>query len=87
MENTRQRQKIQIKSQKGNLSLENTRHTKTRKYRDRVKSKKGNLSLANTRQRQSLIKTRSSWLNYALLDDEAVYWVSIGHYEAVAVGN
>ena len=22
--------------------------------------------------------TRSSWLNYALRDDEAVYWVSIG---------
>ena len=85
LENTRQRQKM--KSQKGNLSLENTRYTKTRKYRDRVKSKKGNLSLANTRQRQSLIKTRSSWLNYALLDDEAVYWVSIGHYEAVTVGN
>ena len=32
-------------------------------------------------------KTRSSWLNRALRDDEAVYWVSIGHYEAVAVGN
>ena len=31
--------------------------------------------------------TRSSWLNSALRDDEAVYWVSIGHYEAVAVGN
>ena len=30
--------------------------------------------------------TRSSWLNCALRDDEAVYWVSIGHYEAVAVG-
>ena len=30
---------------------------------------------------------RSSWLNCALRDDEAVYWVSIGHYEAVAVGN
>ena len=29
---------------------------------------------------------RSSWLNCALRD-EAVYWVSIGHYEAVAVGN
>ena len=28
-------------------------------------------------------KTRSC----ALRDDEAVYWVSIGHYEAVAVGN
>ena len=32
-------------------------------------------------------KTRSSWLNCALRDDEAVYWVSIGHYEVVAVGN
>ena len=31
--------------------------------------------------------TRSSWLNCALRDDEAVYWVSIGHYEAIAVGN
>ena len=31
--------------------------------------------------------TRSSWLNCALRDDEAVYWVSVGHYEAVAVGN
>ena len=29
--------------------------------------------------------TRSSWLNCALGDDEAVYWVSKGHYEAVAV--
>ena len=34
-----------------------------------------------------LARTRSSWLNCALRDDEAVYWVSIGHYEAVAVGN
>ena len=32
-------------------------------------------------------ETRSSWLNCALRDDEGVYWVSIGHYEAVAVGN
>ena len=34
-----------------------------------------------------IIGTRSSWLNCALRDDEAVYWVSVGHYEAVAVGN
>ena len=34
-----------------------------------------------------VVLTRSSWLNYALRDDEAVYWVSIGHYEAVAEGN
>ena len=33
------------------------------------------------------MRTRSSWFNYALRDDEAVYWVIIGHYEAVAVGN
>ena len=32
-------------------------------------------------------ETRSRWLNCALRDDEAVYWVSIGHYEAVAVGD
>ena len=32
-------------------------------------------------------RTRSRWLNCALRDDEAVYLVSIGHYEAVAVGN
>ena len=31
--------------------------------------------------------TRSSWLNCALQDDEAVYWVSMGHYEAVVVGD
>ena len=32
--------------------------------------------------------TRSSWLNCTVRDDEAVlYWVSIGHYEAVALGN
>ena len=31
--------------------------------------------------------TRSSWLNCTLREDEAVYLVSIGHYEAIAVGN
>ena len=31
--------------------------------------------------------TRPSWFNCALRDDEAVYWVIIGHYEAVEVGN
>ena len=36
---------------------------------------------------QIVYKTRSSWLNCALRDDEAVYWVSIRYYEAVAVGN
>ena len=34
-----------------------------------------------------LMITRSSWLNCALRDDKAVFWVSIGHNEAVAVGN
>ena len=37
--------------------------------------------------RKSLIQTRSSWVNCALRDEEAVYWVSFAHYEAVAVGN
>ena len=32
-------------------------------------------------------ETRSSWFNCALRDDEALCWVSIGHYEALAVGN
>ena len=36
---------------------------------------------------ETVIITRSSWLNCALRDDEAVYWVSIGHYEAIAVCN
>ena len=36
---------------------------------------------------QSKWKTRSSWVNCALRDEEAVYWVSVAHYEAVAVGN
>ena len=30
-------------------------------------------------------ETRSSWLNCALRDDDAVYLVSIGHYEALDV--
>ena len=34
-----------------------------------------------------LMWTISSWLNCALRDDEVVYWVSIGHYEALADGN
>ena len=36
---------------------------------------------------EMVIITRSSWLKCALRDDEAVYWVSMRHYEAVAVGN
>ena len=32
-------------------------------------------------------RTRSSWLNCELRDDEAVYWVTIGHCEALAIGN
>ena len=37
--------------------------------------------------RGDMKQTRSSWLNCALRDDEAVYCVSLGHFEAVAVGN
>ena len=33
------------------------------------------------------IETRSSWVNCVLRDEEAVYWVSVAHYEAVSVGN
>ena len=36
---------------------------------------------------EKLKSTRSSWLNCALRDDEPVYCVSIGHYEAGTVGN
>ena len=36
---------------------------------------------------EKLKRTRSSWFNCALRDDEAVCWVSIGHYEVLAVGN
>ena len=34
-----------------------------------------------------ILITRSSWVNCALRDEEAVYWVSVAHYEAVAVSN
>ena len=40
----------------------------------------------NTSEKRISNETRSSWLNCALRDDEAVYWVSIGPYEALAVG-
>ena len=46
-----------------------------------------NAGIQQAQNYQLLFKTRSSWLNCALRDDEAVFWVSIGHYEAVAVGN
>ena len=36
---------------------------------------------------QMCIQTRSTWFNCALRDDEAVCWVSIGYFEALAVGN
>ena len=52
-------------------------------------SQMGSVEYSDRRIRKMKIMmiTRSSWLNCALRDDEAVYWVSIGHYEAVAVGN
>ena len=36
---------------------------------------------------EHFFKTRSSWINCALRYDEAVYWISIGHYEGEAVGS
>ena len=30
-------------------------------------------------------KTRSSWLNCELRDNESVYWDILGHYDTVAV--
>ena len=33
------------------------------------------------------MKTRSSWFNCALRNDEAVDWISIGHNEAVVCGS
>ena len=43
--------------------------------------------IAQQSKTQIQIQTRSSKLNCALRDDEACYWVIVGHYEAVAVGN
>ena len=37
--------------------------------------------------KRKAVSTISSWLNCALRVNEAVYWVIIGHYETVAVGN
>ena len=52
------------------------------------KKKSSEVVQKNTKKlHKRIAKTRSSWLNCALRDDEAVHWVSIGHYEAVAVGN
>ena len=33
--------------------------------------------------RTNIYVTGSSWLNCALRDDEAVYWVSIGYFETL----
>ena len=56
-----------------------------------IRPKVSYLSVSRPSKRQAVNDddkvTRSSWLNCALRDDEAVYWVSLGHYEAVAVGN
>ena len=46
-----------------------------------------NAGIQQAQNYQLLFKTRSSWLNCALRDDEAVFWASIGHYETVAVSN
>ena len=57
-------------------------------------SPKGHFSIARRGQEDTLLRTyereiqiRSSWLNCALRDDEAVYWVIIGYYEALEIGN
>ena len=60
----------------------NSCHTPTKYYAAEGKGQKTNTSTS-----KYYSETRSSWLNCALRDGEAVYWVSIGHYEAVAVGN
>ena len=53
-----------------------------------LRKKRNSFTLhVNAHMHQKFIWTRSSWLNCALRDDEAVYWVSVGYYEAVAVGN
>ena len=49
--------------------------------RQETKEKQETRGIKETRE------TRSSWLNCALRDDEAVHWTSKGHYEAVEVGN
>ena len=56
---------------------------KKKKRRASTKRRRDNRASLN----KEWILTRSSWLNCALRDDEAVYWVSTGHYGAVAVGN
>ena len=43
-----------------------------------------NPNMCSSEQRK--LETRSSWVNCALRDEEAVYWVSVAHYEAVSVG-
>ena len=52
----------------------------------RVRKSATAVLLNGVKHNESLFITRSSWLNCALRVDEAVYWVSIKHYE-VAVGN
>ena len=47
---------------------------------------KGSAANETEKWKKKKLKTISSWLNCALRDDEAVNSVSIGHYEAVAVG-
>ena len=42
---------------------------------------------AGMTENEEQLLTRSSWVNCALRDEDAVYWVSVAHYEAVSVGN
>ena len=45
------------------------------------------LAQCHTSENKDWWPTRSSWLNCAKRDNEAVYWNSLGYYKAVAVGS
>ena len=43
---------------------------------------------AGMTENEEQLLTRSSWVNCALRDEEAVHWVSsVAHYETLVVGN
>ena len=79
-----------IKKEKKNVWLAEEKEVQGRKKEEIFWRRKIFGQWRRRRTRGKGIKTRSSWLNCALRDDEAVYsvhWVSIGHYESVAVDN
>ena len=71
----------------GPISVESARSRAFSRHTERCLQENSQCLHQTQRVLQSHTKTRSSWLNCALRYDEAVYWVSIGHSEAVAVGN